>query len=78
LETSYKARAQGKSLWICEDVQVKKVTDIGYTMGRMGMTAEERRVLARENMDEVFTQKYGPDWKTLMYDAGQFEFGGKV
>ncbi len=68
LETSYKARKQGKSLWICENVQVKKVTDIGYTMGRMGMPAEKRRELARENMDQVFTFKYGKNWKEIMYE----------
>ncbi len=67
LETSYKARKQGKSLWIAEDVQIKKVTDIGYTMGRMGMSAEERKELARENMDKVFTDKYGSNWKEIMY-----------
>lgn len=67
LETCYKARLQGKKLLVCEDSLVKKVTDIGYSMGRMNMSAEERRELARENMDRVFTKKYGPDWRRLMY-----------
>jgi len=46
---------------------VKKVTDIGYKMNRMGMDAEQRRHLARTNMREVMTNKYGPDWAKVMY-----------
>lgn len=67
LETCYKARKEDRGLYVCDDVKVKKVTDIGYTMNRMGMSAEERKELARKNMDEVFTEKYGPDWRDLMY-----------
>jgi len=67
LETAYKARSAGKTLWICDDVKVKKVTDIGYKMGRMGMTADERKENARKEMNDVFTEKYGPNWKELMY-----------
>jgi len=78
LETSYKARTQGKSLWICEEVKVRKITDIGYAMDRMGMSAEKRKLFARANMDEVFTAKYGENWRALMYDAGEFDYGGKI
>lgn len=67
LETCMLARAAKKKLLVCDAVQVKKVTDIGYTMGRMGMEADERKKLARENMDQVFTSKYGPDWRKVMY-----------
>jgi hypothetical protein len=67
LELAYHARQEGKSLYICEEAVVRKVTDIGYAMGRMGMTAEDRRLLARENMDIVFTKKYGKDWRDIMY-----------
>ena len=67
LETSLKARTAGRSLWICDDLQVRKVTDIGYTMDRMGMDAEDRKVRARKNMDDVLTDKYGKGWKKLMY-----------
>jgi len=67
LETAYKARSAGKTLWICDEVKVKKVTDIGYKMGRMGMSAEERKERARFEMNEVFTEKYGPNWRSVMY-----------
>lgn len=70
LETSYEARRQGRSLWVSEDTRVKKVTDIGYTMGRMNMDMEKRKVMARENMNEVFTARYGAGWRDLMYGEG--------
>lgn len=63
LETGYLAGKQGRTIWIDERVQVRKVTDIGYSMNRMNMTAAERRVLARANMTAVFTEKYGEDWE---------------
>jgi hypothetical protein len=61
LETSYTARQQGRTLWICEDARVKKTTDIGYSMKRMNMSAERRRELAGQNMVDVLNRKYGPD-----------------
>jgi hypothetical protein len=67
LETCYLARQEERTLWVCEDAKVKKVTDIGYTMDRMNMTADDRRVRARENMMKVFEDKYGEDWRDLMY-----------
>ena len=59
LETCYLARKQGRTLWVCEDAKVKKVTDIGYSMDRMNMTAERRCDLARCNMVDVLNKKYG-------------------
>lgn len=62
LETCWKARRDGRSLWVHEGVRVKKVTDIGYMMERMNMSAELRRVLAGANMTEMLSERYGPDW----------------
>ena len=66
LELSYKAREQGRSLYVHEGSQVKKITDVGYAMDRMNMSAEERRILAGNNMDETLACKYGPDWDQKM------------
>lgn len=66
LETSYKARLMNKSLWVDERVQVQKITDIGYKMQRMNMSAEHRKILARQNMYFVLLKKYGPDFWRLM------------
>lgn len=66
LETCWKARRDGRSLWVCEDTRVKKVTNIGYTMRRMNMSAEERVQLAGANMLAVFTARYGPGWDDKM------------
>ena len=62
LETCWIARQQGRSLWLHEGCRVKKVTDIGYTMGRMRMSAQARAGLAGENMREVLSARYGHDW----------------
>jgi GT2 family glycosyltransferase len=67
LELAHLARKQGKTLYVSEPAGVKKVTDIGYTMKRMGMSAEERSAFARANMREVMTDKYGSNWQELMY-----------
>lgn len=70
LETCYKARMQEKSLWVCEDALVKKVTDIGYSMNRMNMEAADRRRLASENMVNIMREKYGDDWnKKILCDG---------
>lgn len=66
LETSYIARQQGRSLWIDERVLVRKVTDIGYEMDRMNMTADERQFRARTEMAHILTKKYGINWEKLM------------
>jgi len=66
LETCYLARKQGKSLWVHDGVLIHKETDIGYTLGRMGMSAEDRRRRAADNMNKVLTRKYGPDWRKMM------------
>lgn len=74
LETCYQARSNGKTIWIAEGARVKKVTNIGYTMGRMNMSSEARAQFASENMREVLSRKYGNLWYAKMYgeDAGDW------
>ena len=59
LETCWLARMQERSLWVCEDAVVRKVTNIGYSMNRMGMSAQMRQALASQNMVNVLERKYG-------------------
>lgn len=66
LETCYKARVQNRSLWIDERVHVKKVTNIGYSMDRMNMSAGDRSIRASQNMAEVLQHKYGSNFWQLM------------
>lgn len=73
LETCYLAREQGKEIRIHNDVQVKKVDNIGYKMDRMGMTAEERLKYAGDNMNRVFDEKYGEGWKEFMLNGHTWE-----
>ena len=69
LETCWIARHQGKSLWVHQGSAIKKVTDVGYKMGRMGMSARKRNQLAQENMNRVLIPRYGPDyWEVLLHD----------
>lgn len=62
LETCWKARKDDKTIWLSENVPVKKVTNIGYTMDRMGMTAQQREILAGTQMREVLSARYGLGW----------------
>ncbi len=62
LEACFKAREQGHSLWVDERSRIKKVTNIGYDMGRMNMNASNREQLAGANMAEVLSGRYGPNW----------------
>lgn len=62
LETCWKARQQGKSIWIAEPATVKKITNVGYKMNRMGMTASEREKRAGYQMAEILSKRYGPNW----------------
>lgn len=66
LETSWKARSQGRDIVLDDFWQVHKDTDVGYDMGRMNMTAEERTANARAEMAEVLGKKYGPNWSHIM------------
>lgn len=66
LETSYIARKQGKSLYVADHLTIKKVTNIGYTMDRMNMSAEDRERKARQNMEIVLSEKYGDDWWNIL------------
>lgn len=73
LETCYLARKAGRTLWVDERVNIKKVTDIGYKMGRMNMQAEVRRKLASTNMNAVLSKRYGLQWWPKMRDSYKTE-----
>lgn len=62
LETSWKARRDGKKLYVHDGARIKKVSNIGYTMERMNMTAEQRRINAGWEMEHVLRKKYGAFW----------------
>jgi len=61
-ETSWKARRDGKSLWIDERIRITKKQDIGYKMDRMNMTAEGRRLRGMRNVMRIMKYKYGENW----------------
>jgi hypothetical protein len=69
LETCWKARFQKKSLWVDERCRVKKITNIGYMMNRMNMSADERSRKAGDSMREGLFDKYGPSYWSMMTEA---------
>ena len=68
LETGYLARKQGRSLWVHEGARVNKTTDIGYTMNRMNMTADDRKQKAEANMEVVLSARYGKAWRDMLWN----------
>ena len=69
-EVCWMARRDRKTIWIHEGISVKKVSNIGYSMGRMNMTASERSRLAAAEARSVlepiygenFNEKLGHEW----------------
>jgi len=61
-EVCWEARRDRKTIWIHEGTLIKKVSNIGYSMGRMNMTAEERIKLASEEAQKILEPIYGPDY----------------
>lgn len=66
LETCYRARKQGRGIYIDDRVQVEKITNVGYSMNRMNMSSDERGRLAYANMMEVGRRKHGERFWELM------------
>lgn len=75
LETCFKAREQKRTLWIYEGVKVRKITNIGYKMRRMNMSAEDRSMKAGANMRQVLAKKYGENfWARMTYQYVEDEW----
>lgn len=70
LETSWKARRDGLKLMVHDGTRIKKVSNIGYQMERMNMTAQEREQNAGSEMEHVLEKKYGRHWWERM--TGEF------
>lgn len=66
IETGYLARKGGKKVCIDDSIQVKKVTNIGYTMKRMNMSANDRSRNAYTQMTKYFMKKYGPNFNRIL------------
>jgi len=67
VETGYLARKNGFKICIDDNIIVKKVTNIGYTMNRMSESAKEREINARSQMYYYFKEKYGKDYSKIIY-----------
>lgn len=76
LELSYKARMQGRSLWVHEGLTLKKDSYIAHEMDgqRRERTADEYWTDARGEMKRVLEMKYGPDWKKVMESQAKPEW----
>lgn len=70
LEVGLLARRQNKKLLVDDSVKVEKITDIGYTMNRMNMSAKTRRENGYSNMVMVLRNKYGERWEDIIMNEG--------
>lgn len=66
IETCWKARRDGKGIYIQPDSHVRKITNIGYSMNRMNMSASDREQKAGTQMREILSARYGADWWNRM------------
>jgi len=67
IETGYLARRSGFKVCIDDEIIVKKITNIGYSMNRMSESAKQRQVNARKQMIEYFKEKYGSNYFEIIY-----------
>lgn len=67
IETGHIARSQGKKICVDDQIIIKKITNIGYTMNRMSETAKERNKNASIQMNTYLRNKYGNDYFKLLW-----------
>lgn len=72
-ELDYFIRQDRKRFAICDTVKVKISEGVTYEQRRGGMTIDERRKQAREQMYKVLTEKYGDDWRKVLLDGTGIE-----
>jgi hypothetical protein len=58
-EVNWYTRKAEKKILLHEDVMIRKDTDVAYEMGRMGMSAADRRTLSSDEMNFVLNEKWG-------------------
>ena len=68
IETGYIARKMDKQICIDHSIQIKKETNIGYTMNRMNMSQSERQNKAFKEMALYFISKYGIEYNKVLFD----------
>ena len=73
IETGYFADVDRKKIVLDNSIQVEKETDIGYKMNRMKMSSIERIHNASKQIDEYFIEKYGVNYKKLLYRKLDFK-----
>lgn len=72
IETGYISRKQKKILLVDNRFLVEKITNIGYKLKRMNMTAEQRTAKASEQMRSILRKKYGDKWGDLLCPKSLF------
>jgi len=76
-ECNWKARKEGWKIYVNDTYVIHKETDIGYSMNRMNMSANERKRLAGAQSDRVLTPIYGPDYRErFRYEYTELGTGG--
>jgi hypothetical protein len=66
IETGHFARKGGHKIVIDDSLKIKKVSNIGYTMKRMNMTASDRTINAGKQMNGYFYRTYGHNFEVIL------------
>eukprot|EP00127_Corallochytrium_limacisporum_P002689 Clim_evm125s134 gene=Clim_evmTU125s134 len=73
VETSFIATVFNMKVVVAESILVSKETDVGYTMNRMGMQKNDRRLNAREEVCAVYRARFGADIWRYNFFRGSLE-----
>lgn len=66
IETGHFAKIQNKKIILDCSIQVRKDTNIGYTLNRMNMSASDREKNASIEMVKYFLNTYGPYYNKII------------
>lgn len=70
MELSWKARSQGKTIWILEPARMHKIESLAYKIGRWNFTPQERNEKASAEMHRVLSAQYGENFiEKLMWEC---------
>lgn len=62
IDMALKVQQAGRRMYVHHGVRMDIAEDVGYQMGRMGMSGQDRKRLAYDQMDRVLTEKWPIDW----------------
>lgn len=68
IDLAFKAQLAGYTMYVHNGARIKIVENAGYKLKRMGMTADKRKQLSYQQMDEVMSEKWPELWPKVRED----------